>query len=500
MIAVPATPASDDRASRTARTRGSTASTKKPPRRSSAPNRTRKFAACRPGRPVAERDRRDQQREPAQLQREQELRDELAAVRIRRPERRDDRLAGEDQHVADLLEQRSSSARNARSATARTISSVLLWTSTEGARMAPPNRTGYGTKVAHAKREPLSFCEGNTQVYIPMGSGRSALSPYRRTPVRAVLCSRRRARQRDRSCEAPRQPPRLSRWRSPAAAVGRRRTPSESATYSVAIPVAIVPGQAAPRRARRAAARRAQRGHAHDPQRRRDDRDRRRRRRRASSAFGARLDERARLALAAGVDRRRRARQRRHRLRQHVGARLDRARRDARVHLGVVPVRAGSYTLRYRLTGSTTAARSCGSGGGAPRGSFTVHVSGKPAQVRVTPDGESSELTSRRIRQASSSPVRVRSTPQRLRPCLAATASASSRRCNTREGPQRSRHGPSRCTDRRRPSLRRRSRDGARVAGEPARLPDRRCSAQTVAAASGCDWSVSSPDSPVRMR
>ena len=35
------------------------ASTKKPPRRSSAPNRTRKFAACRPGRAVAERDRRD---------------------------------------------------------------------------------------------------------------------------------------------------------------------------------------------------------------------------------------------------------------------------------------------------------------------------------------------------------------------------------------------------------------------------------------------------------
>src|SRR5215212_1365832 len=55
-------------------------------------------------RAVAERHRGDQQREPAQLQREQELRDELAAVRIRRTDRGDDRLAREDHHVADLLE------------------------------------------------------------------------------------------------------------------------------------------------------------------------------------------------------------------------------------------------------------------------------------------------------------------------------------------------------------------------------------------------------------
>ena len=81
------------------------ASTKKPPRRSSAPNRTRKFAACRPGRAVAERDRRDQQREPAQPQREQELADELAAVRVRRTQGRHDRLPRQDHHVADFLEQ-----------------------------------------------------------------------------------------------------------------------------------------------------------------------------------------------------------------------------------------------------------------------------------------------------------------------------------------------------------------------------------------------------------
>ena len=54
---------------------------------------------------VAEGDRGDQEREPAQPQREQELVHELAPVGIRRAERRQDRLAGQDHHVADLLEQ-----------------------------------------------------------------------------------------------------------------------------------------------------------------------------------------------------------------------------------------------------------------------------------------------------------------------------------------------------------------------------------------------------------
>ena len=56
-------------------------------------------------RAVAERDRRDQQREPAEPQREQELLHELGAVRVRRPDGRHDRLAGQDHHVADLLQQ-----------------------------------------------------------------------------------------------------------------------------------------------------------------------------------------------------------------------------------------------------------------------------------------------------------------------------------------------------------------------------------------------------------
>jgi len=54
----------------------------------------------------------------------------------------------------------------------------------------------------------------------------------------------------------------------------------------------------------------------------------------------------------------------------------------------VVPVRAGRYTLRYSLTGSTTGRSPLRlDDGGAAAGRFSVDVSGKPAQVRVTPDG-----------------------------------------------------------------------------------------------------------------
>ena len=54
----------------------------------------------------------------------------------------------------------------------------------------------------------------------------------------------------------------------------------------------------------------------------------------------------------------------------------------------VVPVRSGSYTVRYKLTGSLTGRSQLRlADGSAPHGSFTVHVSGKAATVRVTPDG-----------------------------------------------------------------------------------------------------------------
>jgi hypothetical protein len=54
----------------------------------------------------------------------------------------------------------------------------------------------------------------------------------------------------------------------------------------------------------------------------------------------------------------------------------------------VVPVRAGRYTLRYRFTGSTTGRSQLRlENGDAAGGKLTVQVSGKPPQVRVTPDG-----------------------------------------------------------------------------------------------------------------
>ena len=75
-----------------------------------------------PRRAVADRDRRDQQRQPAQPQREQELRDELAAVGVGRAQGRDDRPARQDHHVPEFLEHDASSGGKTRSAALRTIS------------------------------------------------------------------------------------------------------------------------------------------------------------------------------------------------------------------------------------------------------------------------------------------------------------------------------------------------------------------------------------------
>jgi hypothetical protein len=54
---------------------------------------------------VAEGDGADQQREPAELECEEELVDELAAIRIGRTQGRHDRLPREDHHVPDLFQQ-----------------------------------------------------------------------------------------------------------------------------------------------------------------------------------------------------------------------------------------------------------------------------------------------------------------------------------------------------------------------------------------------------------
>ena len=62
-------------------------------------------ARLEPRRAVAHGEHRDRERHPAEAQHEEELLHELGAVRIRRPQRGDQRLAGQDHHVADLLEQ-----------------------------------------------------------------------------------------------------------------------------------------------------------------------------------------------------------------------------------------------------------------------------------------------------------------------------------------------------------------------------------------------------------
>src|SRR5215212_3284677 len=62
-------------------------------------------ARLEPGRAVAERDRRDREREPAEAQHEQELLHELGAVRVRRTQGGHHGLPCEDHHVANLLQQ-----------------------------------------------------------------------------------------------------------------------------------------------------------------------------------------------------------------------------------------------------------------------------------------------------------------------------------------------------------------------------------------------------------
>jgi hypothetical protein len=54
----------------------------------------------------------------------------------------------------------------------------------------------------------------------------------------------------------------------------------------------------------------------------------------------------------------------------------------------VVPIKAGRFTVTYRLSGSLTGKSGLRlAGGGVPHGSFAVDVSGKAPTVRVTADG-----------------------------------------------------------------------------------------------------------------
>ncbi len=63
--------------------------------------------SLQPGGAVVDRHRRNQQREPHEAQREQELGDQLAAIRVRGPQGGPDRPAREDHHVPDFLHRAS---------------------------------------------------------------------------------------------------------------------------------------------------------------------------------------------------------------------------------------------------------------------------------------------------------------------------------------------------------------------------------------------------------
>ena len=104
MIAVPATPATIIASTQGANSRIE-AKTKKPPEAVERSEEGEEVGRLHARGAVAEGDRRYEQREPAKAKRKKELRHELAAVGVGRADRRHDRLAGQDHHVADLLEQ-----------------------------------------------------------------------------------------------------------------------------------------------------------------------------------------------------------------------------------------------------------------------------------------------------------------------------------------------------------------------------------------------------------
>ncbi len=239
-----------------------------------------------------------------------------------------------------------------------------------------------------AKREPLSFCEGNTKVYIPMASGWNAFRPTGGPPfgpcyVRAAMPSRRAT---------------LRGATAAVAAVvlalagcggGGAPKPEASATYPVQTRASFPARQSLAQRValrltvRNAGTRTIPNVAA------------------TIEAGGGGPDGTAVQAFGADLS----------------GADLSSHSRPVWVvdagppggdtafantwALGpirpqhaktfvwrVVPVRAGSYTIRYRLTGSTTGRSQLREpNGDAAGGALTVDVSAKPPTVRVTADG-----------------------------------------------------------------------------------------------------------------
>lgn len=239
-----------------------------------------------------------------------------------------------------------------------------------------------------AKREPLSFCEGNTQVYIPMASGSSASRATggpRRRPcyVRAAVPGRRPIARGATAALAA-----AALALAGAGCGSGEPKPEPSGTYPVATSASFPARQSLAQRAELRLTVRNTGQHAIPNV-------------AVTLTMGGGPDGTAVQAFGsylAGSD-----------LASHsrpvwiVDAgpvsgdtayantwALGRIQpQQARTFVWhVVPVRAGRYTIEYRLTGSTTGRSQLREANGdAARGALTVAISGKPATVRVTPDG-----------------------------------------------------------------------------------------------------------------
>ncbi len=257
--------------------------------------------------------------------------------------------------------------------------------------MGRPNgasdRTGYGRNVTVAKREPLSLCEGNSAVYISLGSGDAPISPTGGRPsgpcyVRAAV---------------PGRGPMLRGATAATAAAALALAgcggsgapaPEQAATYPVAVAARFPAHQRLAERVRlKIAVRNAgtrtipnvvatiETGTGPDGT--------------AVQAFGARLDEKGLASHSRPVwvvDAGPHSGDTAYANTWALGSIRPHATRVFTWH--VVPVRAGAYKLRYRLAGSTTGRSQLRlRDGGAAAGTLKVHVSGKPAEVQVEQDG-----------------------------------------------------------------------------------------------------------------
>lgn len=242
--------------------------------------------------------------------------------------------------------------------------------------------------MAIAKREPLSFCEGNTAFYIPLAAGSERFSttggrPFGACYVRAAVPSRKLLLRGATAAtvavalalagcggsdQADEEPEASYRVAVPHASFPERQRLAEHVTLRIAV------RNTGTRTIPNVAVTLATGGRAG----------------RAAEAFGSNLEGEDGLASSSrpvwiveegpgGGDT----------AYTSTWALGSISPHDTRTFSWeVVPVRAGRYTLRYELAGSTTGrSRLRLLNGETPRGSFTVHVNDEPTRVRITPDG-----------------------------------------------------------------------------------------------------------------